>query len=105
MNGSEELPIGSVEARRLLGLRATSSLNRVRRRLERYLACPDGAQPQLHRVPEFLSQRAYRDFADQHVLVVPEWGGRRVFGGDWSYLASKCAEWRRLTRSGDSRPA
>ncbi len=97
-----EQPVSGAEAARLLGLCATSSLNRTRRRLERYLACHDGADPQLYPVPPFASERDYKSFARQHVLVVPEWGGRRVYGGDWRYLPSKCRAWSRLTRCGDA---
>jgi hypothetical protein len=100
-DGPSEQPVSGAEAARLLGLCATSSLNRTRRRLERYLACHNGAEPQLNPVPAFASERDYQAFARQHILVVPEWGGRRVFGGDWRYLPSLCRSWSRLTRYGD----
>lgn len=97
-----DTPVGGAQAARLLGLCATRSLNRTRRRLERYLVQHNGAAPQLHPVPSFVSEREYRAFAREHVLVVPEWGGRSVFGGDWSYLPSMCAAWSRITRYGDA---
>lgn len=99
-----EQPITASDAAPILGLCATSTFNRVRRRLERYVVVIDGAAPQLHPVPPFDSTADYRRFAREHVLVVPEWGGRSVYGGDWSYLRSRCESWARLTRSGSDEP-
>lgn len=76
------------EAAAILGLTYPSTFHRVRRRMQKILAHPDGP---LRTYPsDFASADAERDFCRQHVIVVPEWGGVSYFGGRWSFLRSRC---------------
>lgn len=52
------------------------------------------------------ADEAERQWRRDHILVVPEWGGVSVMGGDWSYSRAAIERWLiSLTGIGDELPA
>lgn len=45
--------------------------------------------------PNLTSADERRAFNEDHILVVPEWGGISHFGGVWTYSVEKCQAWAR----------
>lgn len=45
--------------------------------------------------PDLETGEERRAFDENHILVVPEWGGKSAFGSDWTYSVEKCREWAR----------
>lgn len=89
--GGPLIPAGSdacsaAEAAALAGL-PLRSLNRLRRRLERFR----DASGQWVPVP----QSATRAWRRARVIVAPSLGGASQYGGDWRYSRAACLRWRR----------
>ncbi len=75
-------------AAELLDLPYPGTFNRVRRRLQRVYD-PDTGELQPY--PCGLTQAQERAFDRNHVLVVLDWGGVSLYGGDWTYSHSACS--------------
>jgi hypothetical protein len=79
---------GSRRAAILVGLPYPTTFNRVRKQRENAVM-PDGTL-----VPCTTLGSAADQFRRTHTLVVPEWGGIRDPGTEWTYDEDLCATWR-----------
>ena len=82
---------GSRQAAALVGLPYPTTFNRVRRQRE-HIVMEDGSL-----VLSSTLGAAADKFRRTRTLVVPEWGGVRNSGTEWTYDEQLCATWRLRT--------
>ena len=92
------------QAADILALRWPGAFNATRQRLEMVRDRHTGenrSYPSRSHFDLLASERrcsasdAERDWRRQQILVVPEWGGVSLAGGDWSYSREQCEAWLR----------
>lgn len=119
MSHSPPTTCGARRAASLVGFAYPGQFNAARKSLERVVARDllivaypdfgdgyspvavwgDEYDPRRHR--ELSPREAEALFRRTRTLVVPEWGGIRLAGSEWTYDEDLCASWRRRMR-GDS---
>jgi hypothetical protein len=89
------------EAAAIVGLNWPGQFNSARTRLERVRRRDtDRVEPYprdfslLAQQAQITNAHAERTWRRDQILVVPEWGGVSILGGDWSYSRAACERWR-----------
>lgn len=89
------------EAAAIVGLNWPGQFNSARVRLERVRRRDTEMVEPYPRDFSLLTQQAgitsaeaERIWRREQILVVPEWGGVSILGGDWSYSRAACERWR-----------